>query len=750
MSMLEEALYYVNVKKWWVFPCREKPGEPFQRNDETITPQEKTPYIAKGLDNATLDEDQVVAWWNKWPNAMIGINAGKSGLFVIDIDRKHVNGLDTFSEWNINDSAGLHSITPSGGMHILFTGTGKSSTNAKTGIDTRGEGGYFIAPPSQIVQGEYAGSYKRFDDWGRTPGVIPDGLMAKLFPDKTTEYVRGNNSGAVDGEKKQLSRPTLLFLANGAPAGERNATLFKALADFAGCGYTQLQAKDAVLPVSTRIGLSTSEFEQVLNHAYSKPRTSSIPDSIQEKIMEGGKNIASKITVEEQTVMESVLLACLLIDNTLIPSVNDILNFDDFQTFQNRIIYKAINRTFNAGMKVDYISVTNEIIKETVKITLDDVTKMTNQYFINTDHVLTYASIIKEKASIRKVESLMDNKEHYIKSGNIAEIVGTIEKDLADIALYGGVKTSTVLTSKQATEMVTEQTRKLVSGEIQQLKIGFSDFDYHCGGLYSNELIVLAGRAGEGKSALLLSIISDVGIRQNKSVGFFSLEMSTHEQICRLVCQLTGIPFKNVYQGKMTEPQWKEYREAMQKIGDSKILFDDGFGMTVPEIRSKMRKLIEKDLELVGIDQLELVRGFEGMPMYIRLDNNAYAIKDLTKEFDVPIILCHQLNRGITDRKLKNPEPILSDLNQAGEKPANQVWVISHNKDEHGNIMQSKVKILKNRNGPRIEFPVVFVGERMLFSNPTSEEENRVFKDQQDDDYRVSDDDDEPTWAKRT
>jgi replicative DNA helicase len=729
MTMLSEALDYAR-RGWYVFPCREKPGTPYTKNNETIIPTEKSPYVAKGLDDATLDEDQINAWWKKWPDALIGINAGKSGLFVIDIDKKHVNGLDTFMLWNINDSAGLHSFTPSGGTHIIFTGVGKSSTNAKTGIDTRGDGGYFIAPPSKILEGEYCGEYKRIGDWGITPGIIPDGLMAKLFPDKTVEYVKGTVS--FEGGVKQLSRASLNFLAVGAPTGERNSTLFKVLADFAGCGYTRERAKEIVLPVCTRINLPISEFEQVLTHAYSKPRTSSIPDSIQEKIAEGGKNVASKITFEEQTVMEDALLAFLLKDNTLIPTIQDILNFEDFNVFKNRIIYKAINRIYNAGMKVDFITISNEISKESNKITLDDVSKMVNQYFTNTDSAVSYAYIIKEKSYLRKIENVLDNKAKYMKSGSLIEIVSNLEKDISDIALYGGAKSTNVLTGKQAVDMVTDHTRKLVNGEIELLKTGFTEYDKEVGGFYPTEFVVCAARAGDGKSGLALSIANEVALKQNKGVGFFSLEMSTHETICRLVSQLTGIPFKNVYQGKLGDTKngknlWDDYKEAMEQISDSRLYFDDGFGMTVPEIRSKIRKLVDKDIKLVVIDQLEQIRGHEGQPLYVQFDRIAYEIKDLTKEFNIPIFLNHQLNRSSTDRKLKNPELQLSDLNQAGEKPATQVWAIAHNKDDKGKIVQSKIKLLKNRNGPRLEFAVIFVGERILFSNPTREEDKYVF-----------------------
>lgn len=722
-DILEEALQYAR-RGWYVFPCRERPGEPFTRDGEQVSPPEKTPYVAKGLNDATLDEDQIKAWWGTWKNALIGINAGKSGLFVVDIDKKHINGLDTYSQWDINDSAGLKSITPSGGMHIIFTGKGKSTTNGKTGIDTRGEGGYFIAPPSKILQGEFVGEYKRFNDWGNNPGIIPDGLMSKLFPESTVEYVRGSNVH-ING-KKTLSRSTRDFIRFGAEKGDRNRSLFKAAADFAGCGYTKEEAEDFLQQTCEKIELPSWEFHQVLNNAYDKPRTPSIPDSIQQKIMEDGKDVAGKITHEEEIIMECAVLACMIIDREAIPIIRDVLSFSDFRNIKNQLVYKTINRMYNAGMQIDNLTLSNEIMKESDKVNLDDISRLSANYYINSENALTYANIIKEKSSLRKLEALLSDKERYVKK-NIIDSINELEKDVANIAIQSGIRTSAILSGEQATRMVIEQTQRLIDGKIEQLKTGFSVYDQQVGGIYSNELIICAARSGDGKSAMALSLINHISLVQGKPAALFSLEMSTHESVCRLVCQLTGIPFRNIYQGKMDKNEWQKYKEAMKRISESNISFDEGVGMTVPEIRSKIRKLKEKGNKFIVIDQLEQIRGYEGMPLYVQFDRIAYDIKNITLEFDIPIFLNHQLNRNITDRKLKNPEPQLSDLNQAGEKPANQVWVISHQKNEEGKILMSKVKMLKNRNGPRIEFAVVFVGDRMLFSNPVREEDMKVF-----------------------
>lgn len=756
MTMLSSALDYAR-RGWYIFPCREKPGEPYTRNGELITPKEKQPYVSKGLHESTIDEEQIKSWWEMWPNALIGVNAGKSGLFVVDIDKKTKNGFDTYSEWGINDIAGLQTITPSGGMHIIFSGNGKTSTNPNTGIDTRGEGGYFIAPPSEIIEGKFIGQYKTYNDWNKNPGVIPDGLMSKLFPENTVEYVRGSTSFQPDG-KKQLSKFSLDFLANGAPEGGRNSSLFKVLADFAGCGFSEEESREIVKPVSKRIGLSGGEFEEVLTHAYSKPRTASIPDSIQEKIMSGGKHVASKITLSEQEIIEDALIASMLLDNGNIPIINDILDYEDFQMVKNRIIYRTINQLYqsNSGA-IDYLIVFDAVSKETNKISLEDISGLVLKYKIDTDNAITYANIIKEKSAIRKLEAMLDNKEKYLVENSLLEMVTSIERDLTKISLDGGAKSSAILTGEQAAQIVKEQAEKIQKGELQQLKIGFPDYDNTLGGLYPNELVILAGRAGTGKSAMALSILNNVGIAQNKPCLMFSLEMSTTETICRLICQLTGLKFKDVYQGNLTVDEWKLYSKATETIADSKLYFDDGFGLTVPELRSKIRKMMDKDLALVVVDQLEQVRGYEGLQTHLQFDKIAYDIKNMTLEFNVPIILNHQLNRGVTDRRLKNPEPILSDLNQAGEKPANQVWAITHKTEEvTGNIEESKIKILKNRNGPRFEFPVLFLGERLQFVSPLRKDEKGYnkqydiqFKEKfksTEDDYISGDDGDDAPW----
>ena len=179
-STLDAALQYA-AQGWYVFPCREKDSEPYTTQDgQTKTPKAKAPYTPRGLNDATTNPKQIRRWWKKHPDALIGINCEMSGLFVIDIDSKHgKNGYQEFEKLGINHSGALCSRTPSGGMHIVFSGTG-SSTTGKNGIDTRGKGGYIILPPSIIQGGEFPGIYEALNDWTQEPAPMPVNLLELL------------------------------------------------------------------------------------------------------------------------------------------------------------------------------------------------------------------------------------------------------------------------------------------------------------------------------------------------------------------------------------------------------------------------------------------------------------------------------------------------------------------------------------------------------------------------------------------
>ncbi len=146
-GLLSAALAYA-ARGWQVFPCR---------------PGQKIPATAHGCHDASREPETIRRWWAAEPAANIAIACGPSGLLAVDLDTKH--GADGLAAWaaltagrNVPET--MTARTPSGGRHLIFRapeGVRLKSTAGKlgTGIDTRADGGYVVAPPSRTPAGVY-------------------------------------------------------------------------------------------------------------------------------------------------------------------------------------------------------------------------------------------------------------------------------------------------------------------------------------------------------------------------------------------------------------------------------------------------------------------------------------------------------------------------------------------------------------------------------------------------------------------
>jgi len=172
-AVLSAALAYAE-HGWFVFPCIPA-GE-----------DKKSPFTLHGYKDAATDPKTIREWWARWPDALIGVACGASGLVVIDPDMKHgVDGITNFDALGIAYDHALVSRTPTGGLHVLFTDTTggaihNSAGKLAPGVDVRGDRGYFIAPPSVTPEGAYV----QLTDWTVTPPPVPDALVALLLPPK--------------------------------------------------------------------------------------------------------------------------------------------------------------------------------------------------------------------------------------------------------------------------------------------------------------------------------------------------------------------------------------------------------------------------------------------------------------------------------------------------------------------------------------------------------------------------------------
>ena len=158
-KMLKAAIAYANELQWHVFPVHYLVNDRCSCGKEGCTNIAKHPIPRNGFYSATTNIDQIKKWWVKHPMANIGVRTGKeSNIFVLDVDIKQCDGRLTLDEL-VNKYGNLpntvQSITGSQGLHYIFKYQNgiKSKVNFYPGLDIRGDGGYFIVPPSQHKSG---------------------------------------------------------------------------------------------------------------------------------------------------------------------------------------------------------------------------------------------------------------------------------------------------------------------------------------------------------------------------------------------------------------------------------------------------------------------------------------------------------------------------------------------------------------------------------------------------------------------
>ncbi|MBR2578697.1 MAG: replicative DNA helicase, partial [Clostridia bacterium] len=251
---------------------------------------------------------------------------------------------------------------------------------------------------------------------------------------------------------------------------------------------------------------------------------------------------------------------------------------------------------------------------------------------------------------------------------------------------------------------------------------GIKDLDRVIMGLNKTDLILLAARPGMGKTSFALNIAEYAAINKEKKVAFFSLEMSKEQLASRMLSTKGQISGQNLRTGKLTDKEWERLIEAGDILSKAQIYIDDTPGITIPEMKAKLRRL--GNVDLVVIDYLQLMSSAK------RIDNRVQEISEITrnlkimaKELDVPVLTLSQLSRASEQRT--DHKPVLSDLRDSGsiEQDADIVmFLYREGYYENGDVSEDKDNnsgeciVAKNRHGETRSVPLHWQGEYMRFT----------------------------------
>lgn len=268
-------------------------------------------------------------------------------------------------------------------------------------------------------------------------------------------------------------------------------------------------------------------------------------------------------------------------------------------------------------------------------------------------------------------------------------------------------------------------------GEMGGLRTGFSDLDRYLWGMKPSEVIIIAGRPSQGKTAVGMNIVENVILPPVRFLNqkpapamVFSLEMSGSQLMQRMIASRARVNMGLLRDGLISKTGEEASRliAASDELARAPLFIDDSSYLTVSHIRARARRQHAKTpLGCVVVDYLQLVT--PSRPEVNREQQVAEAsrgLKALAKELDVPVIVLSQLNRAPAsgDRR-----PKLTDLRESGaiEQDADVVLMLARPRDadEDHQVAADTMDLIiaKNRNGPVGEVTLSFLRDIVKFEN---------------------------------
>ena len=407
---------------------------------------------------------------------------------------------------------------------------------------------------------------------------------------------------------------------------------------------------------------------------------------------------------------EQSVLGSMLIDSRCISDVVGVVRPEDFYLQANREIYETMYEMFSYSEVIDPVTVLDKMRARGV-YNEESSTKYLMQLMEITPtaaNVKRYAQIVHDKALLRSLSEAASGivETVYEGVGSAQEILEAAEKRI--YALRRGNTNESLEHIGTVLLKVFDRLKELSESgsDISGLSTGLRDLDKFINGLNRSDLVLLAARPGMGKTSMALNVALNVAKKNpQKTVAFFSLEMSKEQLVTRLISNESFVDNKKLVTGQLSMEEWSKIGIAATALSQTDIRVDDNPSLSVAEMNAKCRRL--DNLCLVIIDYLQLMvsaggRTYSGENRQQVVSDISRSLKIMAKELNVPVLCLSQLSRANESRQDKRP--LLSDLRESGaiEQDADEVMFLYredyYNKDTPEQNVAECI-VAKNRHG---------------------------------------------------
>lgn len=426
---------------------------------------------------------------------------------------------------------------------------------------------------------------------------------------------------------------------------------------------------------------------------------------------------------------EQAVLGGIVIDPQAFYDVSDFLEPSDFYIGKNRIVYEAISDLTRQGVAIDLVTLT-ELLEMRGPTDRSYIIGLLNAVptSINTRH---YGRIVRSH-SLRRKLSAAAGHINTLANDEAESIDAIIERSEAALfSVTGKASSKKIETIKSGMLKINELVLERMDGggQIIGLPTGFVDLDKLLQGMEKDNLYVVAGRPGMGKS-LLEGGVSLSLAKHGKRIARFNLEMPNEQIWMRLLSMESGIPLTRLKKGDLRQVEVPIFMEATGRLSELSMWVDDTAGLNMSQLTAKCRRLhAEHGLDLITIDYLQLMASDKHNygNRTQEIGQISRGLKRLAKDLHVPVLALSQLSRACEMRADKRP--LLSDLRDSGDIEQDSDVVIFIYRDEYYSDTTMKpnvaeLNVAKHRNGPTGEVDLYFKKTVPMLTNLAPNEIN--------------------------
>lgn len=417
---------------------------------------------------------------------------------------------------------------------------------------------------------------------------------------------------------------------------------------------------------------------------------------------------------------ERAVLGGILLDPAALEDVEAILGGPEaFYVAAHEHVYRACLQAHSEAGTIELVRVVDLLRAREVLDQVGGVGELAQMAseVVSSVNIVYHARLVATKARVRKMidaAGMILHDCYHVSEKPNADAEELF--DAAELRVFEVCKQHTTNEPETLAMLLEKELLRLENPIESGLMTGFTELDAMTNGMHPGEMVILAARPSQGKTALAMNIAEQAASYGTKGtpVGVFSMEMSRTALVQRLLSAASGVDAGLLRTGKFSDDEYKQLLAANARLKTTPILIDDTPNLTIAGLRSRARRMVMKhNVKVIVIDYLQLMEapGQAKESRQVEVSAISRGIKALARELSVPVLCLSQLNRASESREGNRPR--LSDLRESGaiEQDADVVMLLHREEQHHigdeewrrnneDKVGVAELIVAKQRNGP--------------------------------------------------